>query len=107
MTNILELLFARNTWADFIDGRSGSLTIVLAAIMFLAGILFVSSVMKRKSQGFGRHSIRALGIVLFLPILLAMTAVGEINGQTIATLLGTLAGYIFASGGNDKDDNNV
>ncbi|WP_226550779.1 hypothetical protein [Celeribacter naphthalenivorans] len=88
----------KTAWATFWGGQTGSLLMVIVLIMFLAGLALVWSVLRRKDDGFGPQTVRALGIVLFLPILLGVTAINEFPGEAVAALLGTLAGYVFASG---------
>lgn len=84
---------------------SGDILIGTVLIMFLAGLIFVWSILKRTNQGFGPNSARVLGIVFFLPVLLFAIGYENFPGEAIAALLGTLAGYVFSSGtkGSDSD----
>jgi hypothetical protein len=86
----------------FVD--SGGLLQVLATVMFLAGLAFVFFTLKRKNQGFGVHSVRALGVALFLPTLLFAIEAAGLPGEATAALLGTLAGYLFASKTDEKEE---
>ncbi|MEM9643281.1 MAG: hypothetical protein AAGA19_17480, partial [Pseudomonadota bacterium] len=48
-----------------------------------------------ESQGLGPNALKAMGIVMILPMLLVLGGGGIISGETLAALLGTIAGYIF------------
>ena len=67
------------------------------AIMFVLGLLFVFLTLKRQSKGFGNETNRALGTVLFLPVLFFAIGYKDFPGEAVAALLGTLAGFIFSS----------
>jgi hydrogenase-4 membrane subunit HyfE len=73
------------------------------AVMFV-GLRIVFSRLKAKNQGFGPNSLRALGIVLFLPALLIVPViVPQFRTETLAALLGTVAGYILSKS-SDRED---
>ena len=68
----------------------------------LGGTWLVFARRKQKNQGFGPNSLRALGLVLFLPTLL-MVAIQSDNFQseTLAARLGTVAGYVLSHSKGD------
>ncbi len=76
--------------------------ILTAGLLFVAGLVFVFLILRRKDMGFGPDTTRALGIVLFLPVLFFAIGYKEFSNEAIAALLGTLAGYVFSS--NDRKD---
>jgi hypothetical protein len=75
-----------------------SLIAVLGAVVaMLAGLWLVFARLKQKQQGFGPNSLKALGLVLFLPTLLIVgIVVPEFKSETLAALLGTVAGYVLS-----------
>ncbi|MEM9778602.1 MAG: hypothetical protein AAF813_01710 [Pseudomonadota bacterium] len=75
---------------------SGLVIIVAVTVMFLAGSLFVRDSLVRKDQGLGANSLKALGIVCFIPLLVFAVGYADLSGEVISALLGTIAGFIFA-----------
>ena len=75
--------------------------IIICGAMFVVGLLFVFLTLKRQGRGFGNETNRALGIVLFLPVLFFAIGFKEFSSDAIAALLGTLAGYVFSSSGRN------
>ena len=74
------------------------------AIAMLMGIWLVFARLKQKQQGFGPNSLKALGLVLFVPTLLMISvAVPSFQTETLAALLGTVAGYVLSH--SKADDN--
>jgi len=53
---------------------------------------------EKRLRGFGPNSLRALGIVIFLPTLLILGISTQFNSQALAALLGTVAGYVLSRG---------
>ena len=52
---------------------------------------------KAKDQGFGPNSLKAIGVGLFVPTLLIMAIVTDFKTETLAALLGTVAGYVLSN----------
>jgi len=67
-----------------------------ASIAMIVGLYLVFARLKAKDQGFGPNSLRALGIVLFIPTLVILALVVDFNLETLAALLGTVAGYVLS-----------
>ena len=68
-----------------------------AALAMLFGLWLVFERLKAKDQGFGPSSLKAIGLVLFIPTLLMVAvAVDGFQSETIAALLGTVAGYVLS-----------
>ncbi len=79
--------------------------IVFASLALLGGAWGVFARLKAKGQGFAPNSLQALAIVFFLPTMVVVAAVSEIDKQAIAALLGTVAGYILSSPkGTEKEE---
>ena len=74
------------------------LACVLGAIaVMLIGLWVVASRLKAKEQGFGPNSLKALGLVLFVPTLIIIAiVVPNFQTETLAALLGTVAGYVLS-----------
>ena len=82
-------------WIKFI-------AIIGAIAAMLAGIGLVFARLKAKDQGFGPNSLKALGLVLFVPTLLIVgVALPGFQTETLAALLGTVAGYVLSHGKAD------
>jgi hypothetical protein len=82
-----------------------SLVIAIGAILTLvAGVTQFFIRLKEKNQGFGPGSLRALGLILFIPTLLLISVQKNFASEALAALLGTIAGYVLSnSRDNDKD----
>ena len=70
-------------------------------IVMLYGLNRVYCRLKAMNQGFGPNSLRAIGIVMFLPTLLILALLTDFKTETLAALLGTVAGYVLS---NSKPD---
>lgn len=90
------------TETSSISLTSSNILIACVVIMFLAGIWFVHITLKRQDQGFGPSSIKAMGILLFIPLLVFSFGYTEIPGEAVTALLGTLAGYLFSPTATEK-----
>lgn len=77
-------------WLKFI-AVSGS------ALVMVIGLYLVFARLKAMNQGFGPNSLRALGVVLFIPTLIILAVVVNFNLETLAALLGTVAGYVLSN----------
>lgn len=76
--------------------------VVAAGIAMLGGLWFVFARLTAKKQGFGPNSIKAIGIVLFLPSLLIVSiTIPTFQSETLAALLGTVAGYVLSHSKSD------
>jgi O-antigen/teichoic acid export membrane protein len=73
-----------------------------AILAMLAGLWLVFERLKQKNQGFGPNSLKALGLVLFLPSLVMIAVQREnFHTETLAALLGTVAGYVLSHSKGD------
>jgi sugar phosphate permease len=72
------------------------LTVVGALCIVFVGLFLVAARMKAKQQGFGPNSLRAIGIIIFVPTLLILAVVTDFKTETLAALLGAVAGYVLS-----------
>jgi len=72
----------------------------VAAMLY--GMRLISQRLTAKEQGFGPNSLKALGVVLFVPslVILAVTVQG-FKTEVLAALLGTVAGYVLSHSRSD------
>jgi hypothetical protein len=49
-----------------------------------------------RQRSLGPQSLRAIGVVVFVPTLIVLTMLTDFGGATLAALLGTVAGYILS-----------
>ena len=76
---------------------------LLTVIGALAAMIYgLWRVFATKAPGFGVNSCRAIGIVLFIPTLLILAVATEFQSETLAALLGTVAGYVLSQSEHDK-----
>ncbi|MDD0841174.1 hypothetical protein [Pseudomonas sp. Gutcm_11s] len=68
-----------------------------AALVMLYGLNIVYKRVKAKGQGFGPNSLKAVGIVLFIPTILILAILTNFQTETLAALLGTIAGYVLSN----------
>ncbi len=80
------------------------LVVVIGAVAIaLFGLWIVYQRLTAKDQGFGSNSLRAFGAVLFLPTILIISATTPFQIETLAALLGTVAGYLLSRGSDGGD----
>jgi hypothetical protein len=73
------------------------LTVVGAIVAMVYGLNRVFDRLRAKDQGFGPNSLKAIGVVLFVPTLLILAVVTDFKTETLAALLGTVAGYVLSN----------
>ena len=66
----------------------------------LLGIYLVFDRLKTLNEGFNSNSIKILGVIIFLPVLVMLAVLTNFGGETLAALLGTVAGYILSNSEN-------
>lgn len=79
------------------------IAVVGAVASMLGGLWLVFARLKAKQQGFGSNALRAIGIVLFVPGILVLAITTEFRTETLAALLGTVAGYVLSNSKSDDD----
>jgi dipeptide/tripeptide permease len=77
--------------------------ICCAALAMIAGIILVFLNLHKNGHGFGPNSLKALGLVSFLPTLLIIAvALPDFKPEVLSTLLGTVAGYVLSNSRQDE-----
>lgn len=73
-----------------------------AVIAMLYGLHIINKRIAAKNQGFGPNTLKIVGVVLFIPTILILALVTSFQSETLAALLGTVAGYVLSN--NSKND---
>lgn len=96
-----ELTVAPNHWLEISDS---GLTLILEGtavlgliIVMILGMNLVFRRLQSLNQGFGPNALKSLGVVLFLPSLIILALLTDFNTETLAALLGTVAGYVLSN----------
>ncbi|QIR75049.1 hypothetical protein FA592_01980 [Sulfurospirillum diekertiae] len=76
--------------------------VVGSLIVMIYGLNLIFKRLEAKQQGFGPNTLKAIGVILFLPTLLILAISTELKSETLAALLGTVAGYILSSSKPDE-----
>lgn len=77
--------------------------VIGALIVMLVGMFLVFSRLKEKGQGFGPNSLKALGVVIFLPLIVLLAILSDFKPETLSVLLGTVAGYVLSGYENNSN----
>jgi xanthine/uracil permease len=60
------------------------------------GLLLIFARLKAEKQGFGPNSLLAISIIIFVPGIFILAITTEFKTETLAVLLGTVAGYTLS-----------
>jgi hypothetical protein len=74
-----------------------AIVIAGAIVVMLYGLNIVYKRIKAKKQGFGPNTLKAVGVVLLIPTILIMGVFAQFQAETLAALLGTVAGYVLSN----------
>jgi|SaaInlStandDraft_3_1057020.scaffolds.fasta_scaffold69706_3 hypothetical protein len=79
-----------------------------AMIVMIYGLNIVYKRIKSKNQGFGQNTIKAIAMILIVPTILILAVLSKLEPQTLAALIGAVAGYTLSysssdSGGNENE----
>lgn len=69
--------------------------LIVGLAIFIVWKAFPLLVHQVEKNGLGPNALKALGIVMLLPMILVLGGGGMISGETLSALIGTIAGYIF------------
>ncbi|OBT11116.1 hypothetical protein A9267_00225 [Shewanella sp. UCD-FRSSP16_17] len=73
-----------------------------AVVAMIYGLYIINQRITAKNQGFGPNTLKIVGVVLFIPTILILALVTSFQSETLAALLGTVAGYVLSN--NSKND---
>lgn len=75
---------------------------ILAALLMLIGLLAVVWHRVKQERGLTGISLQFVSVIFVFPTILILGLEGVIKGETAATLIGALAGYLFSEFGKSK-----
>lgn len=108
---IEEMLVSSGGWLNIPDSGvtlllEGAAVIGMVIVMVL-GMSLVFGRLRALNEGFGANSLKSLGVILFLPSLVLLAVLTDFKTETLAALLGTVAGYVLSNTENksEKSDN--
>lgn len=79
------------------------IAVIGGVVAMLGGLWLTFERLKAKEQGFGPNSLKAVGIVIFIPALLIIgVVIPDFQTETLAALLGTVAGYVLSTSTSEK-----
>lgn len=79
------------------------MAVATAGLSMLIGMSLVFFNLHKNKHGFGPNSLKALGLVAFLPCLLIISiVVPDFKSEVLSALLGTVAGYVLSN--NRKEE---
>ena len=84
-------------------GYSISVTLISVCILIFGLFIIYGQI---KDRGIGRYTFQLFGLILLLPIILLLGAYHALDTTVLATLLGSIAGYIFGGGIKDATSHN-
>lgn len=84
-------------WLDIPESLLTLVAVVGVIAIMIVGMILVFHRLKKLNRGFGTSSLKSLGIVLFLPSLVLLALLTDFETETLAALLGTIAGYVLSS----------
>jgi uncharacterized membrane protein YhaH (DUF805 family) len=96
-----EVTVSPPAWLDIPESASTLIlegTAVLGVVLvMIVGMALVFRRLRQRNEAFGANSIKALGLVLFLPSLMLLALVADFETETLAALLGVVAGYVLST----------
>lgn len=75
---------------------------ILAVFLMLIGLIAVLWHRVKQSRGLSSISVQFVSIIFVFPTILILSLENVLKGETAATLIGALAGYLFAEFGRPK-----
>lgn len=75
---------------------------ILAALLMVIGLIAVLWHRVKQSRGLSSLSLQFVSVIFVFPTILILSLESVLKGETAATLIGALAGYLFAEFGRPK-----
>ena len=75
---------------------------IIAGVTIIVGLVGILWERCCKNKGIGVRVIQFLTVVFLLPIILILALEGVLEGETVATLLGAIVGYVLSGIGKDE-----
>lgn len=76
---------------------------IAVMVIGVGGLVFDRFVMGRK--GIGRITVQYIAVVLVLPLIAILALEGQLDHQTLGTVIGAVVGYTLSGlGPQDRDD---
>jgi len=75
---------------------------IVACVIMVGGVVGVFIERMRTKRGIGVRVIQFLTVTLVLPSILILALENVLSGQTTATLIGAIVGYILSGIGKDE-----
>ena len=97
IVKLTELVDKQLTLIDKLPSWLEGVAVVGVLFSMILGVFWVFNTLKLREQGFGPNSLKALGIVLFIPSLVLLALLTDFQTETLAALLGTVAGYVLSN----------
>ena len=72
---------------------------IVALLILIGGALLIRS---KANAGWGPYNLQALGLVLFIPMVFLLAVGKVLSNEVVATLLGSIIGYVFGRGSGAK-----
>ncbi len=104
---IEEMLVSSGGWLNIPDSGvtlllEGAAVLGMVIVMVL-GMILLFRRLRALDQEFSPNSLKSLGVILFLPSLVLLALLTEFKTETLAALLGTVAGYVLSNSENKSD----
>ncbi|EMI4403191.1 hypothetical protein ACCH75_004643 [Vibrio parahaemolyticus] len=97
LKNLEMLVSAQQAQLDLFPNWLTVIAVAGVVLTMFVGVVCVFCLLKHKNHGFGPNSLKALGTILFIPSLVLLAILTEFKTETLAALLGTVAGYLLST----------
>lgn len=75
---------------------------LMAAISMIIALIGVLHNRIKRDKGFGVRIIQFLAVSLLAPLVLILALEDKLSGETAATIIGTIVGYVLSGIGQDE-----
>ena len=73
---------------------------IIMAILMVVSVVLIFIERYRKGSGLGARTIQTICIALIIPAIVILSIEKVLVGETVATIIGGLVGYVLSSVGN-------